>query len=485
MNEQGWKRVEYESWDEAFRALAPAVRQQSVRVASYTQVLFLQACADGFGRDIPGGENQMRGQYGDLAYKCGMYHQLGKALVPPEYQLWRDDFTEEEKAVYRKYAADGRALIMALQQRSLRAREKRVGQLLDDEGENIPWQMQRDSCQQHMERYDGSGYPDGRRGTEISPVAQIVGIARELDRLVSETKSEDPFGEAFDTLYAGSGTLWSPELIEVLKHSRDKCRNIYHKYIHYSMTLPKTIPLVEKRKDRPMGLRYRPMMDGENNIVAYEAIPWFGGIAGQPGETEGAEGIAEILQRTGMTADVMFYLLYEAADTVLRMQNCKLSLRGVLVQTLPGFYSRESYLQQFQQLFEDQPIDRGRLMLTVPTADVAGGTKGMREILGRYLRAGIVLVLDDYDPTILPLETVDELGFRHLRFRRELYLQPATAKMMCDLRDAGYTLLGKEADSEDVLRWLAASGVMGAGGPITGVPVEEEELIRDSLLRER
>ena len=42
-NEQNWKRKEYETWDEAFRGLAPAVRQQSVRVAAYTQALFVQA----------------------------------------------------------------------------------------------------------------------------------------------------------------------------------------------------------------------------------------------------------------------------------------------------------------------------------------------------------------------------------------------------------------------------------------------------------
>ena len=52
MAEQNWKRKEYETWDEAFRGLAPTVRQQSVRVAAYTQVLFLQACTDGYGRDI-------------------------------------------------------------------------------------------------------------------------------------------------------------------------------------------------------------------------------------------------------------------------------------------------------------------------------------------------------------------------------------------------------------------------------------------------
>ena len=103
MKEQNWKRKEYESWDEAFRGLTPLLRQQSVRVAAYTQALFVQACSLRFAVNTKDGEERMRGQYADLAYKCGMYHQLGKALVPPEYQLLQKDFTEEERAVYEKY----------------------------------------------------------------------------------------------------------------------------------------------------------------------------------------------------------------------------------------------------------------------------------------------------------------------------------------------------------------------------------------------
>ena len=124
MKEQTWQRKEYETWDEAFRGLAPAVRQQSVRVADYTHALFVQACADKFAASTPEGQARIRGQYADLAYKCGLYHDLGKALVPPEYQILQKDFTQEELAVYRKYTTDGRALVANLQERSTRARSE-------------------------------------------------------------------------------------------------------------------------------------------------------------------------------------------------------------------------------------------------------------------------------------------------------------------------------------------------------------------------
>lgn len=486
MLEQDWKRKEYASWDEAFRGLAPAIRQQSVRVAAYTQVIFTQACEDGFAAETEKGRQQISGQYTDLAYKCGMYHQLGKALVPPEYQIWSADFTEEEAAVYRKYTTDGRALIASLQESGLRAKEKRTGTTDYTDTDNIPWQMQRESCQQHMERYNGSGFPEGRKGDEISPIAQIVGIAKELDRLASETKSEDPFKEAFDVILEGKDILWSAQLVTVLQNCRGKCRNIYNKYVHYTLTLPKTISLVDKRKERPMGLHYRPMVgDNDGTVVAYEAIAWFGGIVGQPGETEGAENLTEMLVRTELTADVCFYLLYEAADTVLRMQNCKLETMGILVQTLPHFFTRENHMQRFEQLYDDQPIDRSKLLLTVPAEEVAAGGKGMRTLLNRYIRSGITLVLDGYDPAKLSLEEIREIGFTHIRFDRGLYMQESIANTMMSLRELGFTLLGGGVDEVNVQRWLTACGVAAMSGSVTGPVVQEDELIRDSLLRER
>ena len=486
MKDLNWKRTEYETWDEAFRGLVPAVRQQSVRVAAYTQAIFMQACADSFGKTVPNGQNRIKSQYGDLAYKCGLYHQLGKALVPPEYQLLVKDFTEEELAVYRKYTSDGRLLVAALQDRGQRAKEKRAGKPEELPTENIPWLMIRESCEQHMERWNGSGYPTGRRGGQISLIAQIVGIAKELDRLASELKREDPFEEAYATLISQEGELWSAELISVLKNARSKCRGVYNKFIHYTLTVPKTIPLVKKSKDRPMGLTYRPMVsDKEGKVVAYEATAWFGGIANRPGDTETAADVHEMLHRTGLLADMCYYLMYEAADTVLRMENCKLGLDGVLLNMLPGFYSLPTQLQRLNQLFADQPINKASLMLTVPEEAYLKANKAQKELMGRYLRNGIVLVLDGCHCEGLDFDEALALGFKHFRFAAETGLKPETAAIMGALREKGAVLLGGGADTFDMLAWLLACGAKAVGGTVSGVPVTEDELIRERLLAEQ
>lgn len=482
MSDLDWKRREYETWDDAFRGQIPAVRQQSVRVAAYTQALFLQACEDKVGADLPNGPAQIRPQYGDLAYKCGLYHQLGKALVPPEYQLLSPEFTEEELAVYRKYTTDGRLLVASLQDRGQRAKEKRLGVLEELPTRNIPWQMIRESCEQHMERLDGSGYPQGRKGDQISPIAQIVGLAKELDRLSAETKGETPFEDAYATLIGQENVTWSPALISVLKNARAKCRSIYKKYIHYTMTLPKTIPLLEKKADRPMGLKYYPMVsDKEGAVGAYEAEPWFGAIANRPGETETMTNVHDMLVRTELIADMSYYFLYEAADTVVRLENCQLDTLGIVVDMLPGFYQLPTQLQRLNQLFEDQGISKQKLILTLPTDHYSAMSKGRKEIIGRYLRAGIQLMLDDYRPEQISMEEAKEAGFRYVRFAPELSVQQTTAQQILTFRENGFTVLGKGADDFDRMTWQLACGIAATRGTLTPVCVDEETLIRDRL----
>ena len=478
------KRRKFDNWDDAFHGLGPQARQESVRVAAYTQVLYVQACAANFGANNKENAERMQGKFSDLSYKCGMYHQLGKALVPVEYQQWQEDFTEEEQAVYRKYTSDGRLLVATLQERG-GDKEKMKGGLSESATRNVPWLMMRECCEQHMERWDGSGYPTGRKGDEISPIAQIVGLAKELDRLAAQTKSETPFDDAYKALMAQSGTAWNPALLEILKSAKGKCRAVYKKYIYYTQTLPATIPLVEKKKDRPMGLQYRPMVsDAEGTVVAYEAIPWFVGVASDPEKDSMAE-LEGTLRRKNLIVDISYYFLYEAADAVLRIENCRVNVRAVVLQMLPDFFTSGTQLQRLLQLFKDQPIPKEKLILTVPTELIAKTTKANIEIMERYTRNGICLLADAYDPALVPMEKLKEMGITHVRPAEKLYGTPELALVMTQMHQAGFTLLGGNVDSHETLAWLTDCHMAYASGTITGLPVSEDELIRDALAREK
>ena len=49
---------------------------------------------------------------------------------------------------------------------------------------DFPWPIA-DIVLQHHERHDGTGYPDGLRGDEISPEARVVAVADVLEAMVS------------------------------------------------------------------------------------------------------------------------------------------------------------------------------------------------------------------------------------------------------------------------------------------------------------
>lgn len=484
--EATFKRKEYETWDEAFKGLCPVIRQQSVRVASYTQVLFVKACSTQFGKETALGAEQMKAKFAELAYKCGLYHQLGKALVPPEYQVWQNDFTDEEAAVYKKYTVDGRRLVTKLQEKTQRTIFKRGKNNEDTPAFNITWNMIRESCEQHMERYDGSGFPSGLAGNQISPIAQIVGLAKELDLIASTRRSEDPFGEAFEEIISKEGTEFSKELIDVFKRAKTDCQGVYKKYINYTLAIPKTIPLVNKhRENRPMGITYYNTFDpGENKVRSYEAIPWFKGIENDSESTDTVKDVEPMLERLGMVEKMAFFLLYEAADTVLRIETCKLPVEAIILEMFPSFYNK-NVKERFETLFTDQPIDRSRLLITIPAGMVREASDDVKTTVREYLKGGISLLLDEWTPDDITVEDAIEMGFAHIRPRKSMYLKKESAETIRELHEKGVSVYAKQVEDDDSRRWLTACGVKHISGPVFSHAATEDELIKEALLRER
>ena len=479
------KKKNYDTWDEAFRGLAPVMRQESVRVAEYTQALYIAAVRSGYCADSKKWQDRMQFTFGELAFKCGLYHQLGKAYLPVELQVLRNDFTKNELEEYKKYTTDGAELVEHLQRKTERT-SRLWGRNNDPDRlkENIPLTMIMESCSMHMEKADGTGFPEGLKEDEISPIGYIVGISKEFDRLVTKTKSENPFDEAFGAITANTAA-YPAELIAVLKKLKDNFKEIYLKYIQYSQTIPATVPLVNKREDRPMGLAYRAMINPHTKRpVLYMADSWFGQEVlkteiDKPGNT-----INALFKRTGIIGDVCKYMLYEACDTVLRMENCRLDVGGVVYNIFPEFYSLVNQMELFQQLFEDQPIDSNHLMLTVAENVVINSPKSTQENIKRYIRNGVNIILTDYHPDRFPLEKIQEFGFRYVSPAKEMYGRPALAKSIAVLHRNGLDVIATDVDNEEMAEWMKENDVLCFIDSSTGISVNEDTLIRDCLLIE-
>jgi HD-GYP domain-containing protein (c-di-GMP phosphodiesterase class II) len=74
---------------------------------------------------------------------------------------------------------------------------------------------------QHQEKFNGSGYPRGLKGTEIHEYARITAIADVYDALTSDRPYRQGLSpnDAYEYLIAGSGTQFDPEILrEFLRH---------------------------------------------------------------------------------------------------------------------------------------------------------------------------------------------------------------------------------------------------------------------------
>jgi response regulator RpfG family c-di-GMP phosphodiesterase len=70
----------------------------------------------------------------------------------------------------------------------------------------------------HHERWDGGGYPDGLKGTEIHRFARICTIADAVDAMASERSYRPPlsFPELYDQVLMGSGTQFDENLVKIV-----------------------------------------------------------------------------------------------------------------------------------------------------------------------------------------------------------------------------------------------------------------------------
>lgn len=425
----GWKQRKIKTWDDAFRALTPAMRQHSVRVADYSQVLFDGVCQSAYYSMDEDKPEYLNESYREIVYKCGFFHQIGKALAPEEYPAWDDKFTTDEKNNYCRYTVDGKELAERLQ-------TERHG--FD---ERVSDRMIKDACEFHMEQWDGNGFPYGYAGNEISLIAQIVGLAKEMDRLVCERKSETPYEDAVEILLAEENQMFSAHLLDVFRDCQTELKNVYKKYIQYTKIMPKTIPLVEKRSDRPFGLTYRQIVRGESvDTFLFEAVPWFGAVLDKPEEKQSAEEVESLLMRTGMTKDITTYFLYEAADALARISNCELCIGGIILPVFSAFYTGGNCTETFEKFYADTGIDRKKLMLTVQETLLLKEHK-VSERLTDYSDQGIRFVLDDYHPEDLPIEQVRAIGIKHVRIARDSVSWNHMEQTIQDLKNLGITFV--------------------------------------------
>jgi putative two-component system response regulator len=101
-----------------------------------------------------------------------------------------------------------------------------AGILKESEAEFI--RMGEQIARSHHEKWDGTGYPDGLKGTEIPVVCRITAIADVFDALTSRRPYKEPFSieKSMSIIMEGRGSHFDPDVLDAFIAVKDEILSI-------------------------------------------------------------------------------------------------------------------------------------------------------------------------------------------------------------------------------------------------------------------
>lgn len=85
----------------------------------------------------------------------------------------------------------------------------------------------------HHERWDGSGYPHGLKGSDIPISGRLMALADVYDALISKRVYKEAFSheEAVNIIISEKGTHFDPDIVDAFEHLQDEFHMIAKEYI--------------------------------------------------------------------------------------------------------------------------------------------------------------------------------------------------------------------------------------------------------------
>lgn len=129
-------------------------------------------------------------------YYAALLHDIGKIGIPDEIINKTSSLNNEEYALIKKHTTIGADILKNIS-------------LMPEIEIGAKW---------HHERYDGKGYPDGLKETEIPWVARIIGVADAYDAMTSNRSYRKAFPQNVirAEIEKGKGTQFDPDIADII-----------------------------------------------------------------------------------------------------------------------------------------------------------------------------------------------------------------------------------------------------------------------------
>ena len=139
-------------------------------------------------------------------------HDIGKIHIPEGVLNKIGKFTEEDYKVMKTHPVEG----------------KRLLEQLPKIGDGRFNQIAIDMAFTHHEKWDGTGYPRGLKGTEIPLCGRIMAAADVMDALISKRLYKEPFtiNEAIDIFNESIEKQFEPCIVEATKACQEEIEQL-------------------------------------------------------------------------------------------------------------------------------------------------------------------------------------------------------------------------------------------------------------------
>lgn len=147
--------------------------------------------------------------------KAAPMHDIGKIGVPDAILQKPGKLTADEFEVIKKHPCIGAKII-----------RDTFGHLFDAGYETMAY----DVAMYHHEKWNGKGYPEGLRGTDIPLCARIMTVADVFDAVSAKRCYRDamPLDECYRIITEGRGEDFDPDIVDAFMMDKDKVEEIYY-----------------------------------------------------------------------------------------------------------------------------------------------------------------------------------------------------------------------------------------------------------------
>ena len=134
--------------------------------------------------------------------RASALHDIGKIVVPDNIILKSSKLNEDEFEVIKSHTTRGAEIIDKL--------------IHIDNEEFCSYAY--DIARHHHEKYDGKGYPDGLKGSEIPEMSRIIGVADAYDAMTSNRSYRDvlPQSVVRKEIEKGKGSQFDPVFADMM-----------------------------------------------------------------------------------------------------------------------------------------------------------------------------------------------------------------------------------------------------------------------------